>query len=268
MPLGICFSRESKTVNQKETKIMSDTSPVPPPIPPPQSPEILGLPLGQAPEDRLAVSGTITAIESILRQPRRIFYQLRQGGQGSLIARLILIAAVCSLIYGSVAGTFSRSDQLYQFWTAPVKISTGLIISAMICLPSLYIFACLSGSQARLVEVFGLLAGLLALTTILLIGFAPVAWVFSESTKSLPAIGALHLVFWLIATYFGLRFLTAGFRHLSANSGAGLKVWTLIFLSVALQMTTALRPLLGTSATFWPEEKKFFLQHWTECLAK
>ena len=144
----------------------------------------------------------------------------------------------------------------------------GLVISALICLPSLYIFSCLSGSQARLVEVFGLLAGLLALTTILLIGFAPVAWVFSESTKSLPAIGALHLIFWLIATCFGLRFLHTGFTHLSAHSGAGLKVWMLIFLLVAFQMTTALRPIIGTSSSFWPQEKKFFLSHWSECLAK
>src|SRR5256885_11130618 len=58
----------------------------------------------------------------------------------------------------------------------------------------------------------------ISLTTVLLIGFAPVAWVFSESTKSLPAIGALHLIFWLIATYFGLRFLHAGFAHIDRKS--------------------------------------------------
>src|SRR2546423_12836433 len=187
---------------------MSDSNSFPPPVPPPvpiQTTELFRLPLGESPEDRVPVSGFIPAVESILRQPRRIFYQLRQDGQGTLIARLVVIAVVCSLIYGVVAGTFSRSDPLYQFWTAPVKIAMGLLVSALICLPSLYIFSCLSGSKARLVEVFGLLTGLLALTTILLIGFAPVAWVFSESTKSLPAIGALHLIFWLVATCFGLR---------------------------------------------------------------
>jgi hypothetical protein len=223
-------------------------------------------PLGESSEDRVPVSSFITAIESILRQPRRIIYQLHQESQGSLIARLLIVACVCSLVYGLVAGTFSRAEPLYQFWTAPVKILAGLLVSGLICLPSLYIFSCLSGSQARLVEVSGLLAGLLALMTVLLIGFAPVAWVFSESTKSLPAISSLHLLFWLIATYFGLRFLFVGFRHLSASSSAGLKVWVGIFLLVALQMTTALRPILGTSATFLPTEKKFFVNHWSECL--
>src|SRR2546426_11310142 len=185
---------------------MSDTNSFPPPIPPSLSsgpPQILGLPLGHGPDESLPISGLITAVESILRQPRRIFYQLRQDGQVALSLRFLAIALVCSLIYGAVVGTFSRSDQLYQFWTAPVKVAMGLLVSAFICLPSLYIFSCLSGSQARLVEVFGLLAGLLALTTILLIGFAPVAWGFSQSTKSLPAIGAVPLTFWLVPACFG-----------------------------------------------------------------
>jgi len=250
---------------------MSDSNPFPPPVPPPipgRASAGLSVPLGEAPDDRVPVSGFITAIESILRQPRRIIYQLHQEGQSSLIGRLLVIAVVCSLVYGVIVGTFSRSDHLYQFWTAPVKVSLGLLVSALICLPSLYIFSCLSGSQARLVEVFGLLAGLLALTTVLLIGFAPVAWVFSESTKSLPAIGTLHLIFWVIATCFGVRFMHSGFTQLSAQSSAGLKVWVIVFLLVALQMSTALRPIVGTSDTFLPVEKKFFVSHWFECMDK
>lgn len=140
------------------------------------------------------------------------------------------------------------------------------MISALICLPSLYIFICLSGSQARLAEVFGLLAGLLMLMTILLIGFAPVAWIFSQSTESLAWMGALHLIFWFIATIFGLRFLEAGFSHSNAKSHVGFHTWVIIFLLVVVQMTTALRPILGTSDTFLPQEKKFFLSHWGDCL--
>ena len=95
---------------------------------------------------------------------------------------MLFVSIVCSLIYGVVVGTFSGGQQL---WIAPAKIAMGLMISALICLPSLYIFTCLSGSQARLVEVCGLLAGLLMLMTILLIGFAPAAWIFSQSTESI-----------------------------------------------------------------------------------
>jgi len=219
--------------------------------------------LGDDPSERVAIPNVIVAIEAILRQPRRVIFQLRQPGAGRLIAAMLFVSVVCSLIYGVVAGTFSGGMQL---WAAPVKIAAGLMISALICLPSLYIFACLGGSQARLVEVSGLLAGLLMLMTTLLIGFAPVAWIFSQSTESLAWMGTLHLIFWFIATCFGLRFLEAGFSHSNARSLAGFRTWVVIFLLVALQMTTALRPILGTAKTFLPTEKKFFLAHWGDCL--
>ena len=168
---------------------------------------------------------------------------------------MMLVSVVCSLVSGGE-----------QLWAAPVKIAVGLMISALICLPSLYIFTCLSGSQARLVEVCGLLAGLLMLMTILLIGFAPVAWIFSQSTESLAWMGTLHLVFWFIATIFGLRFLEAGFSHSNARSHAGFHTWVVIFLLVAVQMTTALRPILGKADAFLPMEKQFFVNHWGDCL--
>ena len=240
---------------------MNESHPVPATIPPviPSAPRQLG----DDPSERVPIPNVIVAIEAVLRQPRRVMFQLRQPDAGGLIANMLLVAVVCSLIYGVVAGTFSGGPQL---WAAPVKIAVGLMISALICLPSLYIFACLSGSSARLVEVGGLLAGLLMLMTLLLIGFAPVAWIFSQSTESLAWMGALHLVFWLIATLFGLRFLQVGFSHSQARSHAGFYTWVIIFVLVSLQMTTALRPIIGKSDTFLPAEKKFFLAHWSDCL--
>ena len=232
-----------------------------PPIPPiiPSGPRRPG----DDPAEQAPITSVVAAVESILRQPRRVMYQLRQPGAGKVIAAMLAVAVLCSLVYGVVAGTFNGGAQL---WAAPVKIAGGLMISGLICLPSLYIFTCLSGSQARLVEVFGLLAGLLMLMTILLVGFAPVAWIFSQSTESPAWMGTLHLVFWFIATAFGLRFLKTGFAHTNARSQAGINTWIIIFLLVALQMTTALRPIIGKADTFLPTEKKFFISHWVDCL--
>jgi hypothetical protein len=240
---------------------MNETNPIPPQIPPVIPPA--SRQLGDDPSERSPIPNAIVAIDAILRQPRRVMFQLRQPGAGKLIGVMLLVAVACSLVYGVVAGTFSGGTQL---WAAPMKIASGLMISALICLPSLYIFTCLSGSQARLVEICGLLTGLLMLMTILLIGFAPVAWIFSQSTESLPWMGTLHLAFWFIATVFGLRFLEAGFSQSNARSRAGFHTWVIVFLLVALQMTTALRPILGTSDTFLPAEKQFFGTHWSQCL--
>ncbi len=219
-----------------------------------------GPPLGEMESDRKPIASLIAAIEAVLREPRRVLYQLTQPQQGRLTRDFLFVTLVSSAIYGLVAGTFSGGEQLLA---APVKITAGLLLSAAICLPSLYIFSCLGGGRARLSEVCGLLAAFLALMTILLIGFAPVAWVFSQSTASVAAMGALHLVFWFIATGFGLRLLERGFRHHGAQGGM-MRIWTVLFLLVALQMTTALRPLVGTAPTLLPETKQFFVAHWME----
>jgi hypothetical protein len=235
---------------------------IPPQLPaPPVAPALA--PLGENPGEREPITSPIGAVEAVLRQPRRLIFQLRQPGAGPLVGGMLLVAVVCSLVYGVVVGTFSMGPQL---WAAPVKIAAGLMVSALICLPSLYIFTCLSGSQARLSEMCGLLAGLLMLMSILLIGFAPVAWLFSQSTQSIAWMGTLHILFWLISTFFGVRFLRAGFAHSQARSQAGLYTWIIIFVLVGLQMTTALRPILGKADTFLPTEKMFFLTHWGECL--
>jgi len=249
---------------------MNETN-IPPQLPPQlQTPPIAPppvasapRPLGEDPEERVAIPNITTAVEAILRQPRRVMFQLRQPGAGKLIAAMLFISVVCSLVYGAIVGSFSGGT---QWWAAPVKISVGLLISVLICLPSFYIFACLSGSQARLAEIFGLVTGLLMLMTILLIGFAPVAWLFSQSTESVAWMGVLHLLFWFISTAFGLRFLENGFSHSKARSAAGLRTWVVIFVLVVLQMTTALRPLVGTADTFLPKEKIFFVNHWVKCL--
>lgn len=240
---------------------MNEPNPIPPAIPPviPSAPRQLG----DDPSERAPIPNAIVAIDAILRHPRRVMFQLRQPDAGKLMVTMVFISLVCSLIYGLVVGTFSGGTQL---WAAPVKIAVGLMISALICLPSLYIFTCLSGSQARLIEVCGLLAGLLMLMTLLLIGFAPVAWIFSQSTESLAWMGTLHLVFWFIATIFGLRFLAAGFSRSNARSHAGFYTWAVLFLLVALQMTAALRPILGTADTLLPKEKQFFGAHWADGL--
>jgi hypothetical protein len=258
---------------------MNETNPTPPqfpqnappvqPVPPPPIPPVsssVPKPLGENPEERVPITSPIQAIEAILRQPRRVMYQLRQPGAGALMMYLMIIAILCAVVYGVVVGTFTGHDQL---WIAPVKVAGGMLVSALICLPSLYIFACLSGSQARLAEIYGLVMGMLMLTTILLIGFAPVAWLFSQSTNSANWMGTLHLIFWFIAALFGLRFLNNGFSHSHAKSNAGFNTWVVIFMLVVVQMSTALRPIIGTPGvkeSFFPEKKQFFLSHWADCL--
>lgn len=220
-------------------------------------------PSSESSTDHAPINGLSDLIESLLRNPRRLVAQCQQRQRSRLVVSLLAVAIILVAAYGIVVGSFSGG---VQWWAAPAKIAIGMIATAAICLPSLYIFACLSGSPARLDEVLGALGGTLALTTLLLIGFAPVAWLFSQSTESAVTMGFFHVLFWLVAVRFGVRFLLVAFRHFGLKSEAGLKTWVVIFLLVSLQMTTALRPLLGTADTWLPHSKKFFVAHWIECL--
>ena len=105
-----------------------------------------------------------------------------------------------------------------QMWIAPAKLGLGTLLSVLICLPSLYIFTCLGGIDARLRSVCGALVRGGLSECAVLIGFAPVAWIFSQSTDSVAFMGALHLAFWVIGIRFGLRLIDAMGRFLG---GAG-----------------------------------------------
>ena len=123
---------------------MNDTNPIPPTIA--DATRLRSL----DPADQQPITGFFATAEVILRQPRRVVFQLHQSGAGGLIAALLVSGVLCSLIYGFVVGTFSGGTQL---WAAPVKVAAGLLVAALICLPSLYIFSCLGGAQARRVGV-------------------------------------------------------------------------------------------------------------------
>jgi hypothetical protein len=237
---------------------MNETILNPPPLPPGGDPSPAA-----AVEPPPPLRSLFGAVEALVRRPDSMPHHLREAGAGRLIGWLLAVTIVCALVYGFIVGTFSGHEQL---WRAPIKVLGGLLFAGAICLPSLYVLSCLGGSRASLAEVTGLLGGLLALMTLLLLSFAPVAWVFSQSTESLTAMGFLHLLLCGVGLIFGLRLLIRGITQFKARSNAGLACWTVIFVFVLLQMTTALRPLIGTADTFLPTEKRFFLQHWGDCI--
>ena len=205
----------------------------------------------------------ISLLENLLKFPGRVVYELHQTRAAILTAWLLIFGIVGVAIYGIVVGTQSGGAQL---WIAPAKLGLGTLLSVLICLPSLYIFACLGGIDAQLRTVCGALLAAVCLTSILLIGFAPVAWIFSQSTDSIVFMGTLHLLFWIIGIRFGIRLIDAMRRFLGASSKGHLKIWSVIFILVCFQMTTTLRPIIAPSKTFLPTEKKFFLANWFETI--
>ncbi len=200
-------------------------------------------------------------LDALLKRPETLIRFLCKAQSARRWLLLLIFALFAYALYGLVIGSFSGGQ---QWMAAPLKVSIGGLLSALICLPSLYIFACLTGAEISLRGIAGVLFAILTLSSLLLLGFAPVAWVFSQSTDSIAFIGTLHLAFWLIATSFSLRLFGHMMNILRVSDRKHLRVWSAIFIFVCLQMTTALRPIIGKSEHLLPTEKKFFLTHWFE----
>jgi len=222
-----------------------------PPAPPPIAAQELPRFAGQGVIDRL------------IRGPDALLSEVDGSGGSSLLVSLAAIAFVGHLAYGLVVGSFSGGA---QWWAAPATSVVGAALCGAICYPSLYIFASYSGAEVGARRVTALVLGLLAMTGVFLTGFAPVSWVFSQSSNYTSFIGAIHLAVWALSILVGGRVLTSTLQHWNAK-GAGLaSLWLLILMVTCCQMMTTLRPIVGTSPKLLDPEKRFFLQNWFETI--
>ena len=202
-------------------------------------------------------------VEAILKHPARITHTLMSSEAKRV--RLILLAVMifCMLGHGIAMGSFSGGN---QFWFVPLKLVSGLLTSVLICLPSLYILSSLYGGKQTMPEIWGLVLQALALASILMVGFTPIVWLFAQSTEAVAFMGFLHLVFWLVAAFFAFRVLASAFLHLNGRPHPTLRLWAVIFITVTLQMTTTLRPLIGDYKILQIDKKQFFVAHWIDAL--
>lgn len=207
---------------------------------------------------------TSNLLGALLRRPMDFVATIHKNNAVPWLP-LAIIAIICLSLFGLVVGAFSAGDQL---WAAPLKIVGGTTFAAIICLPSLYIFASLSGIEARFQTLAAILTACVAITSLLLVGFAPVVWLFSTSSDSAVFFGFLCLTLWLICLTFGFRFISRAAKILGTGNAPHLGVWCGVFLIVTLQMPTTLRPIIGTPGKseklLTLDEKKFFIIHWAD----
>lgn len=231
-----------------------------PPIPPPQ----------QQATERSATFETsyrtmgdprnlFQVVDAVLKRPSQVLYEIMHGKSGAITFTLLLVAMFCLTAMGLMMAGYSGGA---QFVAVSLKVVIGTLLSAAICLPSLYILLCLAGGAQTFPQVCSILLQSLTLTGILFVGFLPVAWIFSQATDSIKFMGFLYLVIWGVGIHFGLRWLRQAFVFLNKRKMGTLRLWGFIFVLVVLQMSATLRPLLGIYEPLCANEKKFFVTHW------
>lgn len=216
-----------------------------------------------------ALSGSCSlpnVVESLLKYPAALVFEIAHGRRGRVVAAILVAVCLCLAAFGLVMGSFTGGR---QYWAVPAKVVIGTLLSALLCLPSLYIFSSLSGGRLNLQQTVGLLALFVGLISLLELGFAPIIWIFAQSTQGMIFMGFLHLGCWIVGWLFAFKLLAAACAYLNRQQIALLRVWGVLFLVVTLQMSTALRPLIAAPEHGLLENKKlFFTTHWGECFKK
>lgn len=200
-------------------------------------------------------------VSHLLKKPLNVIHTIHDKGGVSYTPMLVMTVLSLSL-FGFILGSFDGVS--HQMWAAPVKIVFGLLFSSLLCLPSLYIFCCVGGLDLKFSTIFGIQVCTMAITSLLLIGFSPVVWLFSSSSNSIVFFGFLTLLFWFICLCMGLKFLIKAGKSFGMKHPSHLYLWAFIFTLVTFQMPTTLRPIIQDGPFLQLDEKKFFLQHWVE----
>ena len=176
-----------------------------------------------------------------------------------LAAFLALVTAVGCAMFGFAVGSFVDLKVAALDAAKMVGIAA---FSFVLCFPTLYVFATISGAKLSAARIAVL--GLVFTATLgsLLAALAPILWLFSVSTEKAAFIVVLTCMFAALAVGFVARPISAAVEKGIVAKPVGLNVWLVVFVVVALQTITLVRPMLaplGTPRT--PDGKCFFLMH-------
>ena len=205
-------------------------------------------------------------LAALLKAPQRV--------AAPLAADTDAVRAGCYFLVGAVMfhGIFGLATGFFGGWSvASMTAAKAMLIalcSLALCLPSLYVFSAVGGSPLSMTQTFMLGASCLAMIGLLLIGLAPVAWLFAVSTSNLPFVVMLVFLIWLLSVGFAMRYVRMLKVQPLFQRSSGILVWLAVFVLVSLQMTTCLRPVLTTPHPghgWWTPEKAFFLGHYASC---
>lgn len=167
---------------------------------------------------------------------------------GAKLRSMILSSLVYLALFGVVLG---MSHSWQQALMSAVKLPMLFLVTLLICLPTLYFFNLLYGSQLTFQQTTTLMMAAVTITGALTLAFASISLFFWLTIGEQYTILILLNVGILgISSWWGLSFLRQGMHHvqrhaLDVRQGRILMTWLVIYGFVGTQMAWALRPFFG-----------------------
>src|SRR5688572_12986532 len=189
-------------------------------------------------------------LNALLSSRDRFFEEVVDGVElGAKLRYAVVTIVVLAGFFGAVAGAYSGPAQAVS---AGLKLPLLFFATFAVCFPAFYVVQVLVGSRLQLKQVVVLVAGALALTSVVLAVLVPVTAVFLITGANYYFQHLLNITIALIAGAFGMYWLHDGLTLVCEKRGVYprkaitiMRVWALLFAFVGIQLAWNLRPFLG-----------------------
>ena len=190
-------------------------------------------------------------VEIMLRQRQRFFVEIREGiGLQEKIQAMLVSSLAFLAVYGAVLGS---THSLLQALSSAAKLPLLFLATMLICIPTLYVFSLLFGSNQRLSQCLALVLSAITTVAVLMLSFASITFFFMVTTGGYQFFKLLNVLFFVIAGVIGMLFFVKGVQVVSTADGEQgqikrnlvLFLWILLYAFVGSQMAWTLRPFIG-----------------------
>lgn len=152
---------------------------------------------------------------SILRDRRSFTEAVAEGRDlGRKIVELLIISFLLLALYGAIIGSYHSWQQALS---SAVKLPVLYLLSLFVCFPTLHIFKLLLGSKQTAAQHVAILLSCLAVTSVLLLGFAPVSLFFRITTQHYQFFKLLNVVFFAVTGFVGAGFMYWAMHRVDAQ---------------------------------------------------
>jgi hypothetical protein len=165
------------------------------------------------------------------------------------IVSLLICSSVFLALYGAIIGSFSGG---WQIAASAIKLPALYLITLLICLPTLYFFEVILGSNRSFGQYLTLLLASMSMISVMLFGFAPITLFFRLSINEYQFFKLLNVAIFALTGIIGINFFYRGMLFLNSqdskkpNQNTSLvKAWLFLYGFVGSQMGWTLRPFFG-----------------------
>jgi hypothetical protein len=151
-------------------------------------------------------------------------------------------------IYGAVLGSTHSPAQALS---SAVKLPILFLVTLLVCVPTLYFFNVLFGSDQSIAQNVALILTAIAVTAVLLVSFAPIAIFFLLTTSQYQFFKLLNVAIFGISGLMGVVFLAQGMRVMRGSEVGErerrwvLRLWMFLYAFVGSQLAWTIRPFIG-----------------------